>query len=267
MAERQLAEARAYLAKARARHRLRVVIPALAVAATLVLGVLFGPSWWPSLWVETYRTAVGERKTVALRDGSGIELNTDTELTVRLSERARKVALTRGEALFTVVHDQRKPFEVFAHRGCIRDTGTVFDVRAEAERVSVFVIEGAVSVTAEGSRGARALQSGERLAYNTAGDVTATERLDVGAASAWREGRLVFKGRPLAEVIAELGRYHRATVMVITPRLKAIPVSGVFPTGDLKLALATIAAALPVTLTEVNSQLCLLDQVEARRSR
>lgn len=131
----------------------------------------------------------------------------------------------------------------------------------------MFVIEGAVSVTAEGGRGARALQPGERLAYDQAGALGATERLDVGAAAAWRDGRLVFKGRPLGEVIAELGRYHRATVRVITPRLDAIPVSGVFPTDDLKLALATIAAALPVTLTEVDPQLYLLDQVEARRSR
>lgn len=261
MADRQLAEARAYLAKARARHR--TLIPALAIAATLVIAIVLGP--WSSLGVETYGTAVGERKTVTLGDGSRIELNTDTELTV--SERARGVRLIRGEALFTVVHDERKPFEVLAHQGRIRDTGTTFDVRAETDSVSVFVIEGAVSVTAEGGRDARVLRPGERLAYNTAGEFTATERLDVDAVSAWRAGRLVLTGRPLGEVIAELGRYHRATVMVSTPRLNAITVSGVLPTDDLKLALSTIAATLPVKLTEVSSQFYLFDPVEAPRAR
>jgi len=260
-AERELREARAYLARARARRRLAFVIPSLSLAAGLIT-VLLAPSWWAGLAVETHRTAVGERKTVALSDGSRIELNTDTELTVRFSTHAREVHLGHGEALFTVVHDDGKPFEVFAHSGRIRDTGTAFGVRAEGERVSVFVIEGAVRITVKGALGARTLKLGERLAYDAAGAFTETEKVDVEAATAWRDGRLVFKGRPLGEVIAKLGRYHRATVLVTKPSLNAITVSGVFPTDDLRLALNTIAATLPLRLTEVNPGLYLLDPVE-----
>lgn len=262
IAERQLREARAYLARGRARRRRVFIVSSLSLAASVMIALLLAPSWWAGLAVETHRTAVGERKTVALSDGSRIELNTDTELTVRFSAHAREVHLGHGEALFTVAYDHRKLFEVLAHDGRIRDTGTAFSVRAEGERVSVFVIEGRVRITTSGAADGRALKPGERLGYDAAGAFTETEKVDVEAATAWRDGRLVFKGRPLGEVIGELGRYHRATVLVTKPSLNAIKVSGVFPTGDLRLALNTIAATLPVRLTEVNPGLYLLEAAE-----
>ncbi len=53
----------------------------------------------------------------------------------------------RGEALFTVVHEANRPFEVVAGGERIRDLGTRFNVYAEPGRVVVAVLEGQVDVT------------------------------------------------------------------------------------------------------------------------
>ena len=47
-----------------------------------------------------YRTAVGERSTVTLPDGSVVTLNTDTVLRVAFSDQARGVRLVRGKCIY-----------------------------------------------------------------------------------------------------------------------------------------------------------------------
>ena len=53
---------------------------------------------------SVYRTAVGERSTVTLPDGSVATLNTDTVLRVSYTKAERGVRLVRGQALFEVAH-------------------------------------------------------------------------------------------------------------------------------------------------------------------
>jgi len=77
-------------------------------------------------------------------------------------------------------------------------------------------------------------------------DHALAEAVDTESATAWREGRLVFKGRELDDVLAQLGRYHQVDLVLADAKLRHLKVSGSFPTGDLDLALNTIAASLPV---------------------
>ena len=64
----------------------------------------------------------------------------------------RLVELQRGEALFEVAHDPKRPFEVTANRVTSRAVGTKFSVRLyEDERVETVVAEGRVLVLRERS--------------------------------------------------------------------------------------------------------------------
>ena len=84
----------------------------------------------------------GEQRQVALPDGSHIMLNTDTKLSVLISERTRSVSLDRGEAWFTVQHDEHRPFRIHVANGSIHDLGTEFIVKKVPEKVQVSVVEG-----------------------------------------------------------------------------------------------------------------------------
>ncbi|MFX9169461.1 FecR domain-containing protein, partial [Acinetobacter baumannii] len=57
-----------------------------------------------------HATGVGERRDLALADGSHVLLNTDSALSVDYTADRRGVALQRGEAFFAVARDPARPF-------------------------------------------------------------------------------------------------------------------------------------------------------------
>ncbi len=257
VATRQLNEARAYLAQRRRRSSLRRM-SGFALAASLVGVMVWSADWLSYLNDQTYRTAAGEHKSIVLADGSRMDLNTASEATVHYSRHGREVRLKRGQAAFTVAHENGRPFEVEAGEMRVRDIGTSFDVRESAERIEIAVLEGAVEVNAR-NVAARQLRQGQRLNYIVGESAATIEPVDVAAVSAWRDGRIVFKSQPLGQVLAELGRYHDASVVVTSPRILDTSISGAIPIDDLDVALTTLAATLPAKLIRTGPQSWRID--------
>src|SRR3546814_3966246 len=85
---------------------------------------------------DLYRTVLGERRVVTLADGSTVSLDAASEVRVAYSERARELALVRGQARFDVAHDPRRPFAVQARDQRVVATGTAFNVDRSEEHTS-----------------------------------------------------------------------------------------------------------------------------------
>jgi transmembrane sensor len=251
VADRQLAEARAYLAHKRRRPALRRLA---AAAVLLIAGLTWHLDPLSHLDDQAHRTAQGQIKTIDLADGSRLELDTASEAHVHYSRRERGIRLLRGRAAFTVAHGDPRPFEVYAGRVKIRDIGTQFDVRHLADGVVVAVLDGEVEVAGTANSAPVALRRGQRIGYAPDGAAGPVQVVDIDSYSAWREGKLVFQARPLREVLEELGRYQPASLTVTTSKVLDTQVSGIFPTGDLPQAMQTIAATLPVRVTRTGDQ-------------
>jgi transmembrane sensor len=234
--------------------------PPLAVAAVLLITIGIGWFGINGAAVQSYGTAKGEQRSISLPDGSVAQLGTDTLLTVEMSAKLRKVRLEKGEALFTVAHEER-PFEVDAGNGVIRDIGTQFDVRRDERRVVVAVLEGAVEVrlggTANGDAGATlALSRGQQAFYSENG-LSAASLADEKTVTAWRSGKLVFDGTPLADVVRELSRYHERRIVIADSGLNSLQVSGVFNANNLDGLLRVIPQVLPVQVENANGSVIL----------
>jgi len=197
---------------------------------------------------HTYMAEKGERQTIALADGSSIELNTDSEVRVHFNHWRRNVEMVKGEAFFTVSHDAERPFEVHAANGRIRDIGTAFDIYIKPEQVIVAVQEGIVEVQASGKR---ELTAGQQLAFNGNGEFQAVQGQDVESLIAWRQGNLVFRDRRLDDVLAEVGRYHDTRIRLQNESLSKLRVSGTFHTAELDSTLKAIATILPVNIDRI----------------
>lgn len=235
-----------------------------ALAASLVLFIAGG--WWMASRPEIaeYRTAKGEQQTVALPDGSRMVLNTDTAVTTQLSASRRVVILHRGEAFFVVSHDKKASFEVEAGSGVVRDVGTQFTVRRQPEQVTVIVVEGAVEVQSFSGKGGRdpwrLLTTGDKTSYGGRGSLAPVEKIDIAAATAWIEGKVLFDQRPLAEVIREVGRYQQGEIRVLDSWLNDLKISGVFSVNDREGFLKALEAATPVKFSRINEELVIVEQ-------
>src|SRR3546814_11650488 len=77
---------------------------------------------------DLYRTVLGERRVVTLADGSTVSLDAASEVRVAYSERARELALVRGQARFDVATDPHRPSAVQAHDQRVVVTGTALHI-------------------------------------------------------------------------------------------------------------------------------------------
>lgn len=218
----------------------------LSLGLVVIIGLIAGEKYWLDPAAEQYQTRKGEQKSITLADGSLLELNTDTTVRVEYTRRGRTIQLDSGEALFTVSHGDERPFDVLAGAGRIRDIGTRFNVYKRPDAaVIVAVLDGSVSVTTDRTS-PTVLVQGDRLAYSARGSLGARDHIEPAAASAWREGRIIFSRTPLREVMTQLARYHEIDVRFDSPELAQMRLSGAFGARDLPVFLATLAATLPV---------------------
>lgn len=233
-----------------------------AVAASVAL------IGWVTLWSvggydglrADHRTEVGETRTVTLPDGSTAELNTDTAIAVAFSERHRRIELFRGEAFFTVAKDETRPFDVIAGSGTSRAVGTAFDVLDADGTVTVIVDEGTVQVSRQpdaDDADSVLLHQGDTATYARMGDIDVS-RIEVGTATAWRQGRLVFANWRLRDVVQEIDRYRPGAITLLGSQIAEERFTGVFNLADTDRALDAIESTLAVDVVRITPYLTVL---------
>ncbi|MCP5432729.1 MAG: FecR domain-containing protein [Alphaproteobacteria bacterium] len=229
-------------------RRAALVAAAAGIAAVALLALAFLILAPNRVDVASYRTEVGEQRTVALVDGSSILLNTDSEVQVRYSPTAREITLVRGEAFFEVAPNRDRPFSVFAGDGVVRAVGTAFAVRLLSDQIEVTVTKGDVALASRAERPHDGIASEaetakpRQLAMMSAGQSALfkdkIERLGVVAEAelnrklAWRQGMLAFAGEPLSRVVAEVSRYTDVQIAIEDPTLNDLRVGGYFKVGE-----------------------------------
>jgi transmembrane sensor len=206
-----------------------------AVFAVVVFGAVAAVEFDVFPEGGTFETAIGERSTVTLADGSRVTLNTNTRLTPLFDGKVRRVVLEQGQAYFEVAKDPHHPFIVEAAGQRVRAIGTAFDVRVDGagQAMQVTLVEGRVTVepVAPSPAAMRAtLEPGDQFVAK-AQLAPAKVRANVDRVTSWREGRLIFDDMSLADAVKEVNRYSRAQIVLGDPRLRSLRVSGVFDAG------------------------------------
>jgi len=234
-------------------------LAAAACAALVLVAVGIARVLIPSS--HTYQTAVGEQRTVMLEDHTRVTLNTDTRLVVEYRKGERHVQLERGEALFHVAENPRRPFVVQTGDAQIVDLGTVFDVRQDSQRVAVTLLEGKVWIGAQStSPGQPALSTvlmpGERLTLGVDG-AHVLDRPNLQEATAWQHGQIYFDDTTLADAVAELNRYGGPGIRIADPALDDLRVSGVFSVRDPTEFAAAIASLHDLRIARVQRTIVL----------
>lgn len=232
-------------------------IGTLAAAVLLAITLLAGPEL--NVWLRAdLHTPVGVSLSQRLEDGSRVQLNTASAITLRYSKEARVVELLRGEAAFEVAHDPDRPFIVRTREGSATALGTVFQVRSDEarERVTITVTEGSVRV--QTPQTSVDLAAGEQTSYQSDGHISPVQIVDDHTANAWRRGYISFINQPLEEVIRELNRYSRGHIALTDRSLRAQPVSGTFETARADAAITALEHNFDLRVRRYGSYLTLI---------
>ena len=252
------------------RPLLRSAITGIAAALTLALGsaLFFAMTQEPDPVTPvvadvSYETAVGERSTVDLPDGSTVVLNTASRIEIDYDPATRNVILVAGHAHFDVAPDAARPFVVAAGDRRIEAIGTIFDVRVDdTVGVQVTLIEGRVIVdeiqpAAGGNVGTvdtapQQLEPGEQLVVRA--DVPPqVGPADLERVVSWQDGQLLFRDDALADAVEEINRYSMTQVYVSDdPRLHEIRISGVFKSGRTDSFVLALETVYPVKAQQVS---------------
>jgi transmembrane sensor len=233
------------------RRRRRLATAVIGAVAILALGGEILP-----LVRSDYSTGTGQTKRVTLEDGSHVELDAKSAVSVRYEATERRLALLEGQAWFEVAPDPHRPFVVEAAGGTVRALGTAFDIALEKKQAEVTVGEHRVAISS-GGRSVE-VEEGRRSVYFENQAAQQPEPIDVEKATAWRRGRLIFNDKPLGEVIEALGRYHRGYVGFLDPALRKRRVTGVFLTYEPLAALDEIEASLGLHALRLSNYLILI---------
>jgi transmembrane sensor len=258
------------------RHRLRLYALAASFTAIVIAAA------WPLIGLrgQTIQTERGERREVALSDGSVVAVDPETRLRVKFEEHTRRVVLDRGRALFRVAKNSDRPFLVQVDGTTVRAVGTAFGVERQKQGVMVTVAEGKVAVfqtdsaepppgpgdhsntsephpsAAREKKGVRRfpvpraaevlLTAGEQVTMESSGAAEPVHKVDSDRKLAWAKGRLDFDNETVATAVEEFNRYNRVQLHVADEALAKRAVSGVFDASDPESFIAFLQTVAPV---------------------
>lgn len=226
----------------------------LTGAAAASLAALAGIGLWRGqMRLATKR---GELRNVPLQDKSLAAINTDSQIEVAMTSRARHVELVKGEAWFQVAKNPEAPFVVATGDVRVRAVGTAFSVRRHDHGADVLVTEGVVETWRASAPDRRTrLKAGDSafVPYQDAATVkVAYQPAEVTRKLAWREREIILRQETLSDAVAEFNRYNDVQIVVADPALGQERLVGGFRVDQPDSFARAVHAALdaPVSISD-----------------
>jgi len=188
------------------------------------------------------RVAFGHTEQLPLGYGRTVNLNTDTQIHVRLTDSQTQVVMDRGEALFT--GESSRALRVIANGAVVTSGDAVFSLRMrDRGRTDIIVAQGTVDAGRTGrlladwaeralpeTSDSTRLGGGEAASVDAAGlygkrtlePDTLTHKL------AWKDNWLWFSDETLAEAVERFNSYNTEQLVIADPRLREMRLGGRF---------------------------------------
>ena len=196
-----------------------------------------------------HRTAAGERRQLILEDGTTLDLNTATAISIKISNAQRLITLHHGELHIqsapTDPASTAVPYRVITEDGQVQPIGTRFSVRRypEDQQTRVQVFAGEVAII---NQNEQRLGAGRQLSFNQQRRFAETE-LTTGSDS-WLQGRLSAQRMPLSQFLDELA-HHRSGWIYYDDSIADLQVTGSFPLEDTDRILKALSDTLPIDIS------------------
>lgn len=235
--------------KAKDRRGGLVGFPAYGIAAAIALFIVSAVLIYNRLLAEpdisyiTETTRRGQKADIMLSDGTRVRLNAESSLTYpeEFSGKDRTITLS-GEAFFSVVRDESRPFKVVSGDLITMVLGTSFNINAfPDEDITVTVASGKVNIWSPSSG-----DSVYTLIPNQQGvlDISAGHierpRVNIDHFLAWREDIIVLDEISLKEAATILERWYDVSITFENKNTEGCLISGKYRSDEITNILESI---------------------------
>lgn len=238
----------------------KVAAWAAVVAGIIITVVLFNqPAKTDKPVFTEISTKNGEKRTIAISDGSKLTLNAGTTIHVYndFSEE-RRVDLVDGEVFFDVARDINKPFRIGSNGLTISVLGTSFNVSnySGLRKMSVGVVTGKVGITKNNDT-LGILQKADELVYNK--ELQTYEIIPINESMlVWREGTLVINDLNFDEMAFLMQKNFGINITAEDIKVKTTRYTSNLPTTiTADEAVEVLAAIHHLKIKKLNNQFVL----------
>lgn len=177
-------------------------------------------------------TPQGSRTQLSLPDGSKVWLNAGSSISYSqgFGYIDRLVNLV-GEGYFEVARNEKLPLSVVSENVCVKVLGTKFNFRdypTDAEAI-VSLTEGSVAMCSKKNPDAgQLLKPGQRATVDKESGWIHVENYEVANSMKWTNGRLLFDGEPLPDIVKTLERSYNVKITIADCSLRKLRFYGDF---------------------------------------
>lgn len=221
-----------------------------AIAASLLAAIVLGGTLLlPGVgsWLLADQQApLYHMQQMTLPDGTRITLDAASAVDIRYTPARRQIVLRGGNIVVDAAPDPQRPLQVEATRATVTVVGTRFLVAQQEGRDRVAVQHGRVVVRNQAGIETH-LTAGQQVQTDAAmlgGLETIDPNIVTDFATGWRS----FEQASLKAVLAEIGRYRWAPILLADAALGDLPVTARLQVTDPDRALTALQASLPIRI-------------------
>jgi len=222
--------------------RARLTRRAFMAGGVLCSGALASQIWLAGHPFADLRTAKGELRHLLLDDGSRLEVAGRSTVSLNYTPDTRSISLHRGEAWFDMKKAQDRPYLIDVDGAQVRGTAGQFTLETGASQnfLTVAQREATVATANETVK----VSSGQQLVFSRA--AARLVDVDLSAALAWRQGRLVYVSQPLSRIVAGINRWAENQIIILNNDLGQRSATLIVDINDINQALANLQDAVPM---------------------
>lgn len=194
----------------------------------------------------TIYAPLGARVAFTLPDSTTGMLNSGSKLTYSLPFNNNRNIIMEGEGWFDVKHDENHPFEINAGGSTVRVLGTSFNLSAYPSENYLELVLKHGKVEFKNNEGDEKMLvfPSERLILQDGNIIKSVS--DPEKYNAWTEGKLVFRGDPMAEVARRIERWYNVKVVLADKELEKYSFRATFEDDKLEDVLRFLSLTSPI---------------------
>lgn len=209
------------------------------------------------VFAQTQTTAVAQIAKQTLSDGTVITANANTALEIVFYRNQRLIKLTRGEAVFEVAKDAKRPFVVATPYANVTVLGTRFAVNHLQDRTRISVDHGRVQITNNGENATPLILTNGGVAEVFRNSAPQKTNRNAADDFGFIDGLVIFDRANMLEVAETLSRYYQIPVKAQSFNHEDPKVNAVLKIEDTHTFISKLPQSVAVKVQRQNGEVII----------